>query len=159
MKSPRVCLSRSTLLAGCIVLGIVMPAAAQSDLQSSEPGVEQRTILSTGTTATNEPIQYPLGGHARVTIMEITLQPGQETGWHAHPVPIVGYIRAGGLSVDYGAQGQRTYHKGDAIVEALNEPHNGRSTGPEPLKILAVIVGVEGVAGSVAVSPPFRPLR
>ena len=157
MKWTPHCLSGSALLAGWIVLGSVMPAAAQSDLRASEPGLEQRTILSTGTTATNEPIHYPLAEPARVTVVEITLQPGQETGWHAHPVPIVGYILTGGLTVDYGAKGERTYHKGDAIVEALNEPHNGRSTGPEPLKILAVIVGVEGVPGSVAASPPSGP--
>ena len=134
-----------------------MPVAAQSDLRTSEPGLEQRTILSTGTTATNEPIPYPLAEPARVTVVEITLQPGQETGWLAHPVPIVGYIVTGGLTVDYGSKGERTYHKGDAIVEALNEPHNGRSTGPEPLKVLAVIIGVEGVPGSVTESPPSGP--
>jgi len=39
--------------------------------------------------------------------VEITLLPGQQTGWHTHPVPLFGYILEGELTVDYGTKGQR----------------------------------------------------
>jgi quercetin dioxygenase-like cupin family protein len=39
--------------------------------------------------------------------VEITLQPGQQTGWHTHPVPLLGYILEGELTVNYGPQGER----------------------------------------------------
>jgi quercetin dioxygenase-like cupin family protein len=66
-----------------------------------------RNILSTGTTVTGEPIRYPSGAPALITAVEITLQPGQQTGWHTHPVPLLGYILEGELTVNYGPQGER----------------------------------------------------
>ena len=88
--------------------------------------------------------------------MEVTLQPGQQTGWHTHPVPLFAYILEGELTVDYGAKGQRTYHKGDGLAEAINEAHNGRNMGQNPVKILAVFIGIEGVQGSAPASPPAQ---
>ncbi len=35
------------------------------------------------------------------------------------------------LKVDYGAQGQRVYNKGDSFIEAdQRQPHNGENMGP-----------------------------
>jgi quercetin dioxygenase-like cupin family protein len=117
---------------------------------------ELRTVLSTGTTVTGEPIQYPSGAPAQITAVEITLQPGQQTGWHTHPVPLLGYVLEGELTVDYGPKGERIYRKGEALAEAMNEAHNGRNAGQDPVKILAVFMGVEGTPGSVPASPPAR---
>ena len=62
----------------------------------------------------------------------------------------------GELTVDYGAKGLRIYRKGDALVEAMNDPHNGRNMGQEPVKILVVFIGMEGMRGTVPASPPAR---
>jgi quercetin dioxygenase-like cupin family protein len=87
------------------------------------------TILSTSDTVVGEAIRYPTNAPARVTAVEITLQPGEQTGWHTHPVPLFGYVLEGELTVDYGAKGKRTFRRGDALVEAMNEVHNGRNSG------------------------------
>ena len=139
-----------------------MAAAAQTKTaQAATPpsplAVEKhsniRMVVSTGTTTTGQRVRYP-AGKANVTVQEITLAPGQETGWHKHPVPVIGYILEGELTVDYGAKGQRVYHKGDGFVEALNQRHNGRNAGQEPVKILAIVDGAEGVKAAVLVPPP-----
>jgi quercetin dioxygenase-like cupin family protein len=65
-------------------------------------------------------------------------------------VPLFGYILEGELTVDYGAKGRRTYRKGDGFGEAMDEAHNGRYAGREPVKILAVFIGTEGVPDTVA---------
>src|SRR3984893_11985687 len=117
---------------------------------------EVRTILTTGSTIIGEPIRYPAGAPSLISAMEITLQPKQQTGWHTHPVPLFGYILEGELTVDYGPEGQRIYRKGDALVEAMNEAHNGRNTGEGPVRILAVFIGMERVQGTVPASPPGR---
>ncbi len=129
-------------------------SASQTAPAHAYPGV--RTLLSTGTTVTGETIAYPTNAPARITALEITLQPGQQTGWHKHPVPLFGYILEGELTVDYGDKGKRTFRKGDALAEAMNEAHNGRNTGQGPTRILAVFLGVEGSQSSVAASPPAR---
>jgi quercetin dioxygenase-like cupin family protein len=155
----------SLSLVVCLLLGLscslnlaaaqtVAPAPAQSPLAHAYSGV--RTVLSTGTTVTGEPIMYPAGAPAQLTALEITLQPGQQTGWHTHPVPLFGYILEGELTVDYGAKGQRIYRKGDGLAEAMNETHNGRNLGQSPVTILAVFAGMEGVPNSAPASPPAR---
>lgn len=129
---------------------------AQPAPSSAYVSAEVRTVLSTGTTAIGETVRYPSGAPAQITAVEITLEPGQQTGWHTHPVPLFGYIVEGELTVDYGTNGQRTYSKGDGLVEAMNEAHNGRNSGTSPVKILAVFIGVEGVPGSAPASPTAR---
>jgi quercetin dioxygenase-like cupin family protein len=149
-----------SLLAGLALVLLPGPAAAQN----AEPAQPQshvysgvRTVLSTETTVTGEPIKYPSGAPGQLTAQEITLQPGQQTGWHTHPVPVFGYILEGELTVDYGPKGQRVYRKGDGFAEATNEAHNGRNLTQGPVTILAVFAGMEGVPNGVAAPPPPRP--
>jgi quercetin dioxygenase-like cupin family protein len=143
-------------------LWLGLPGAASLSLaQTAAPpplGAEahsaERLLLSTGTTVTGEPIRYPSGAAARVTAVEITLAPGQQTGWHLHPVPMFAYILEGELTVDYGTKGERTYRAGEAFMEAMNERHNGRNSGQAPVKILAVVIGEQGMQGSEPAPPP-----
>jgi quercetin dioxygenase-like cupin family protein len=147
-----------SLVAGLTLAVFLNPAAAQNAAPvqpPTSPGV--RTVLSTGTTVTGEPIHYPSGAPAQMTALEITLQPGQQTGWHTHPVPTFGYVLDGELTVDYGPKGQRIYRKGDGFAEATNEAHNGRNLTEKPVTILAVFAGMEGVKDGVAAAPPVRP--
>jgi quercetin dioxygenase-like cupin family protein len=148
-----------SLLAGLLLALLPGPATAQNPQPAPppanvSPGV--RTILSTGTTVTGETITYPSGAPAQMTAVEITLAPGQQTGWHTHPVPLFGYILDGELTVDYGPKGQRVYRKGDGFAEATNEAHNGRNLADQPVTILAVFAGMEGVKDSVPAPPPPR---
>jgi quercetin dioxygenase-like cupin family protein len=150
------------LLAFVLVLGLSASLSASvagtvtSTALPNNVYPEVRTILTTGSTIIGEPIRYPAGAPALITAVEITLQPRQQTGWHTHPVPLFGYILEGELTVDYGHEGQRIYRKGDALVEAMNEAHNGRNTGEIPVRILAVFIGMEGVQGTVPAPSPGR---
>jgi quercetin dioxygenase-like cupin family protein len=137
-------------LAAVLALGLLLSASSLAAESS-----DTRSVLSTGTTVTGEPIRYP-SGTAHITAVELTFKPGQQTGWHIHPVPLFGYILEGELTVDYGAKGRRTYRKGEALMEAMNEAHNGRNTGRRPLKILVVYMGADGVPNSSPASPPAR---
>jgi quercetin dioxygenase-like cupin family protein len=138
-----------------VAAGLALALLLVSSAAVAEPASGTRTVLSTGTTVTNEPIRYPSGA-PRINAVEITLAPGQQTGWHTHPVPLFGYILEGELTVDYGALGKRTFRQGEALVEAMNEAHNGRNTGQGVLRILAVFVGADGVPDTSLASPPPR---
>jgi quercetin dioxygenase-like cupin family protein len=137
-------------LAACLVLGVLLSSSVATAESSGT-----RSVLSTGTTVTDEPIRYP-SGTPHITAVELTFKPGQQTGWHIHPVPLFGYILEGELTVDYGAKGKRTYRKGEALMEAMNEAHNGRNTGRRPLKILVVYMGADGVPNTSPASPPAK---
>jgi quercetin dioxygenase-like cupin family protein len=151
IRHPR---QRLALWLGIALVLAPLGAAVQARADEAHGGV--RAILSTGTTVTNEPIRYPTQVAAHITAVEITLAPGQQTGWHSHPVPLFGYILEGELTVDYGPLGQRTYRQGDGLAEAMNEAHNDRNSGAGPVRILAVFMGADGVKDTVAAAVPPR---
>jgi quercetin dioxygenase-like cupin family protein len=144
--------------AGLLALGLLLSssvALAQSAPPPAGAHGGTRMVLQTGKTVTDEPIQYP-AGKPSITAVEITLAPGQQTGWHTHPVPLFGYILEGELTVDYGPLGKRIYRQGEALVEAMNEAHNGHNSGQGAVKILAVFIGAEGIPDTTRASPPKR---
>jgi quercetin dioxygenase-like cupin family protein len=153
---PQPSLSRLAFL--LLALSCSLNPAAAETVPSVPPAAHvysgMRTVLSTGNTVTGQPIRYPSGAPARLTAVEITLQPGEQTGWHTHPVPVFGYILDGELTIDYGAKGQRTFVKGEALAEAMDEAHDGRNTGRNPVTILAVFIGMEGEQDSAPAVPP-----
>jgi len=132
-----------------LAAGILISSAGPGNAQE-----EVRDLLRTGKTVLEQPIVYPTGAPAEVTSAIITIEPGGERGWHKHDVPLFGYILDGELTIDFGPQGQRVFRKGEALVEAIGVPHNGRNLGSEPVCILAVFMGKQGTPDTVMVSQP-----
>jgi len=117
-----------------------------------DPGATREAVtalLSTGETVTGQPITYPTQAPAKITSAIVTMLPGEETGWHQHDVPMFGYILEGEVTVDYGGKGKRVYRQGDAVMEAVDTPHNGRNSGTVPARILAVFIGATGIPNTV----------
>lgn len=108
-------------------------------------------LLSSGQTVLGQKIAYPTGARTRVTAVIVTLEPGEETGWHTHSAPMFAYIIEGELTVDYGPNGTRVYRAGDSLLEAIYLPHNGRNTGPGNVRVLAVSMGAVGLADTTPV--------
>jgi quercetin dioxygenase-like cupin family protein len=132
-----------------LVLGILLWEA-----RAREPGESVTSLLSTGETVLGQRFAYPAGAPAKVTAAIVAMQPGAETGWHRHDVPLFGYMLEGELTVDYGPKGTRVYRRGDALMEAVDVLHNGRNTGAGVARILAVFMGADGVPDTVMGTPP-----
>ena len=60
-----------------------------------------------------------LGGRnvSQVDVREIIFQPGQRTGRHLHPCPVVGYIAEGTALFRIEGEAARTLQAGDAFYE------------------------------------------
>lgn len=101
-------------------------------------------LLSTSETIIGGPITYP-DGRAQITAAIVTLEPGQQTGWHRHNVPLFAYVIEGELSIDYGDHGIHQFSAGDAFVEAMDVEHNGMTAGRGSARVLAVFAGAESV--------------
>lgn len=135
---------RFVISLAALFLTVAAPAAMAAEVY---PSVE---LLATGKTIVGEDIRYPTTGPAKVTSIIVTIAPGAETVLHHHPAPMFAYILDGEVSVDYGAQGQRVFRKGEAFMEAMNVAHKGVNVGPVPVRILAVSMGADGTANVVA---------
>ena len=126
---------------------------------SADRGATRDTVtslLSTGQTVLSQPIVYPSEGPAKIVSAIVTMLPGEETGWHQHDVPMFGYILEGEVTVTYAGKGTHVYRQGDALMEAIDIPHNGRNTGKIPARILAVFMGADGVPDTEML-PDYKP--
>jgi quercetin dioxygenase-like cupin family protein len=56
----------------------------------------------------------------KVEIKEIVFQPGQKTGLHFHPCPVVGYIAEGTVAFQIEGGEEKTLRPGDAFFEPPN---------------------------------------
>ncbi len=133
-----------------------------TDTKSSTPGAtpkppnnegspayqQSKTVLDTSTTIIGETVVYP-EGPARIVASIIVLNPGEATALHTHDVPLFAYILDGVLTVDYGEKGVRAFGPGDALVEAMDQPHQGRNLTDEPVRLLAVFIGADSTQNTV----------
>ena len=116
-----------------------------------EPLPRFMPLLATTKTVMDETIVYPTGAPAKLTTGIVALEPGAETGWHKHGVPLTGLVLEGELTVDYGDKGKRVFKEGESIAEAIEIPHNGRNTGPGLMRLFVVFVGAEGLPTSIPI--------
>jgi len=136
---------------GLTTASLIAVYLPQTVTLAREPYKRVEKLLATDTTILGQPIAYPAREPARVTAVIVTLRPGEETGWHTHAVPLFGYIMEGELTVDYGKQGKKVYKSGDSVIEAMNTPHNGTSSGTGSVRIMAVFMGAQGVANTTMI--------
>ena len=65
------------------------------------------------------------------------LPPGGVLPMHRHPWPRYAVVERGRLSVTYEAAGlTREFGAGEAVVEAIDQWHEGRVVGPEPVRLI-----------------------
>ena len=66
-------------------------------------------------TVLDQPITYPKKKPAQVSSYIIQLEPGQETGWHRHKVPLYVYVLEGTVTVEYDAGVTKEFTAGTAL--------------------------------------------
>lgn len=133
-----------------LVALLALGACGGSD--AVDPNAERAVQQFAGLEETilGETIVYPTEGQAQFTSTVLTLQPGEQTGWHHHDAPLYAYILEGSLTVDYGDQGTRTYLAGEALLEAIGTSHNGMAHPDTGVEILVLNIGADGVENTVS---------
>ncbi|MFJ5306503.1 cupin domain-containing protein [Streptomyces sp. NPDC088350] len=97
-------------------------------------GTAQATPAGPGVTA--RLISQTTVGDTDYTLREITIPPGQATGWHYHDGPLYGFVKQGTLShFDAGCASDGVYKAGSTIQEPAGSAnvHIGRNLGNTPL--------------------------
>lgn len=131
-----------------LVAGSVFAQEAAAPSLAAAYGANTVTPIFTGnTTIIGQPVEYATGT-TMLTNAIVTIQPGNETGWHSHAVPLFVYVLSGTVTVDYGSKGIHSVAAGTSFFEAMDWPHNAHNYGTEPVQILAVYLGVEGTTNA-----------
>lgn len=118
-------------LTGMSLAGVTLaPGSAQAT--PGGPGVTGRIIAQTTV------------GKTDYILREVTIPPGQATGWHYHDGPLYGYVQQGTLShFDATCASDGVYPRGQALEEppGADHVHIGRNLGTTDvvLKVLYVL--------------------
>jgi quercetin dioxygenase-like cupin family protein len=107
----------------------------------------QATVNSIG-----QPIAWPREGTPEVTALLVEMAPGEETGWHRHPVPLLGYILAGELTVYQATGEKRVVGPGEVSLESVDVIHNGVNEGAAPLKMIVFVAGIKDVPFTIGIA-------
>lgn len=127
------------------------PAAEGASAAATAAATAGREVLleAQALDTLDQALAYPKKGPAQVSSEILTLEPGQETGWHRHRVPQYVYVLEGSLSVEYDAGVVKEYPAGTAYLEAEDIWHNATNKGDDAVRTLVVYMGAEGARNTV----------
>jgi quercetin dioxygenase-like cupin family protein len=114
-----------------VVTGAALMTCSLAAATPAGPGITSRTLAR----ATVDGTDYIL--------REVTLPPGQSTGWHYHDGPLHGVVRQGTLShFDSTCGSDGVYRTGETIREPASPGyvHIGRNLGDTPLVLEVLYV-------------------
>jgi len=136
-------------LPAAILLLLTAPVAQAATAQ----GVQTKVLVKS-TAAWNGREYEKFGdGRPELTVTRVTIPAHTRLPWHTHPMPNVGYILSGHITVEDRATGQKKiFRAGEAIPEQVNAAHRG-TTDDEPVVIIVTYAGTAGQPTSVPIGP------
>ena len=132
------------------ILLLLIAGVAQAE---TEQAVQTEPLVKS-TAAWNGRAYEKFGeGRPELTVVRVTIPPHTRLPWHTHPMPNVGYILSGHITVEDRATGQKKiFRAGEAIPEQVDAAHRGL-TDDEPAVIIVTYAGTAGQPTSVPVNP------
>jgi quercetin dioxygenase-like cupin family protein len=127
------------------LLVLLTAVGASASARAAEPSVE--VLMDSARTVLQQPFDYPVG-EARFQAVLVTVPPGGVLPRHSHPVPVLGYVLEGLLTVTYDGGVTRTYRAGEAIIEAFRTAHRGHNPAAVEARLLAVYATATDVPGT-----------
>lgn len=167
MTASRALHARYRALLALLSAAPLLTASAPAGAEARPSGVSTEILVKsssswdqTGYTA------YP-SGVPEPTLVRISIAPNTRLDWHLHPMPAIGYVTSGQLTVERADNGtQRSFTAGQTIMELVDVPHRGR-TGDAGAELLVFYAGsarqplsvAAPDAGKLAWDPTVQPAR
>jgi len=125
------------MLRATLSLPLLLAIAGAS--AQTPPPVPATTILNrASSTVTGQPLAFPTGP-LEVVVAVTEIPAGGALPMHKHPWPRYAIVERGRLRVSYEEAGLvREFGPGEAVIEAVDQWHEGRVIGPDPVRILVV---------------------
>jgi quercetin dioxygenase-like cupin family protein len=143
-------MKRFGVVVAAVLLVVPVLHAARGDQPAGS--VVVKPVLSTGVTASGQPIVLPRKD-VHVVVSTYDIPAGANLPEHEHPFARYAYVLAGALRVTNTATGKsETYKAGDFIVEAIGQWHKAANIGPDAVK-LVVIDQVAGTGSNTVLHP------
>lgn len=107
--------------------------------------VTSETLMKTSFAWDGSPyMSYPKG-RPEMSVLKIIIPPHTGLEWHTHPVPSVGFVLSGRITVEKRLDGSRkTICTGEVLPETVETAHRG-FTDEEPTTLIVFYAGAEGL--------------
>ncbi len=141
-----------------VLVGTLVSACGGGDDTAATISDSPTTVEVTGTqqlmidqeiTVLDQKLVYPKKSAAQVSSMITTLEPGQETGWQLHGVPVFVYVLRGTYTVEYEAGVTKEFPAGSSTMQAIKTNYNGINKGEDSVQLLTVFMGAKGKKNTV----------
>jgi quercetin dioxygenase-like cupin family protein len=106
--------------------------------------IHSETLLRSSAAWNGDPYETYAQGVPELSVLRITIPPRSKLKWHMHPMPNVGYIVSGELTVQEPCRIGRRFVAGDVIPETVNAIHRGL-TGDQGVVLIVFYAGVQGM--------------
>lgn len=134
-------------------VAILSLVATGSIAQTGAEKVETKLLVKSAAAWNGRAYEKFGEGQPELTVTRVTIPAHTRLPWHTHPMPNVGYILSGHITVEDRASGRKKiFRAGEAIPEQVNAAHRG-TTDDEPVVIIVTYAGTVGQRTSEPVSP------
>ena len=123
-----------------IILGFIFSIFISGIAYSAQKDV----LLKTTKTWDNDSYKKLNIKKPEVTVLKITMQPGEVLPLHKHDITNVAYLEEGTLMVVTDKNEQITLNEGDCLAEIVGKYHYGKNIGKTPVTIIVFYVGEKG---------------
>jgi quercetin dioxygenase-like cupin family protein len=107
--------------------------------------IHVETLLETTTAWDGSSYKAFPQGKPQITILKITIPAHTTMDWHSHPMPSVGYILAGELTIEkQDGSAKQQFTAGQAVPETVDTMHRG-ITGDKPVELVVFYAGTTGM--------------
>lgn len=134
---------------GAVAVALLLTACGADDAAAPASAPDGVLLDAQRLNALDQQITYPKRKPAEITSVVVTLEPGQETGWVRHRVPVVMHVLEGTLSVEFDAGVTKSFTAGTAFVQAQGVDYNASNTSDQVARVLQVFIGAAGVPNTV----------
>ena len=121
-------------LASLLVLFAATLNCAHADQE--HPGVVTDLVIRSGSDWTGSALPSYLTSAPEVAVMKFTIPPQTALPIHKHPAINAAYVVDGEITVIQEGGIQRTFKKGDVIIEMVDKWHHGINQGSAPVELV-----------------------
>lgn len=107
--------------------------------------VDVQEIFTSSETIDGENFKYPKG-KAEMRLIRVEVDKGGTIPMHSHPIPLLGHIESGELTLEKKSGLTKTFKEGDSFVLAANTPsHTMGNTGKSSAVMWVAVASAEGI--------------
>jgi quercetin dioxygenase-like cupin family protein len=141
------------VLVSALLLTLLPHAVFAADKSSP---IQVETLLQTTTAWDGSEYKAYPEGKPQLTVVKIKIAPHTTMPWHMHPMPNVGYVLSGEITVEkMDGSARRHFVAGQAIPETVDTAHRG-VTGDSPVELIVFYPGVPDMPLSKPAPAPTK---